>query len=119
MDKALDAVGGAFPFGFWIFLGVKSADLTEDGDGLLASRLALQLPLMRASKQTSEVAIGVVDVRGCGILADDDLCQFQAVLRCARRRANSSPIWSILVTCSASSCLLPRQNDSSDPGRFR
>lgn len=53
-------------------LEVSGCDIcrTEDGDGLLASRLALQLPLMRASKQTSEVAIGVVDVRGCGILAN-------------------------------------------------
>jgi len=42
----------------------------QDGDGLLASRQGMQLLLARgACQQSSEVAIGVVDVRGCGILA--------------------------------------------------
>ena len=41
----------------------------QDGDGLLASRLAMQLLIGRgACQQSSEVAIGVVDVRGCGVL---------------------------------------------------
>jgi len=43
--------------------------LDKDGDGLLASRQGMQLLLARgACQQSSEVAIGVVDVRGCGTL---------------------------------------------------
>lgn len=42
--------------------------LDKDGDGLLASRQGMQLLLARgACQQSSEVAIGVVDVRGCGL----------------------------------------------------
>ncbi|CAK9094437.1 unnamed protein product [Durusdinium trenchii] len=42
--------------------------MDQDGDALLASRLAMQLLLARrgATKRGSEVAVGVCDVRGCG-----------------------------------------------------
>ena len=39
----------------------------EDGDGLLASRLAVHLLLGRgAGKQSSQMAVAAVDVRGSG-----------------------------------------------------
>ena len=49
---------------------MTSYPAVQDGDALLASRLAMQLLLARrgATKRGSEVAVGVCDVRGCGNL---------------------------------------------------